>query len=271
MKKIIFLPLILFFIYSCDIIIPVDNYYIADTLNSNQIDTQTAVKKVLVIDFTGIRCTNCPSAHETIHELQDVYSCKIIPVAIHGTGLAYPIGEYTVDLRTDDGNEIISTFGINSIPIGLVDNYCKNSLLQQTAWADAVTNVIDEEPLIKLDLDNFYNSSDNNLEISINILSLSELKSELKLCVFILEDSIITRQATDVAPGYIENYVQMNVFRDAISNVWGDDVVLNSLNTETKTYNYSVNNLWNINNCSVVAFIFDESFKILNVEEDKIE
>ena len=33
--------------------------------------------------------------------------------------------------------------------------------------------------------------------------------------------------------GYIENYVQMNVFRDAISNVWGDDIFVVTTDYET--------------------------------------
>ncbi|MBN2892345.1 MAG: Omp28 family outer membrane lipoprotein [Bacteroidales bacterium] len=272
MKNLIILFFIATFLYSCDVLEPDGNYYIADTVSSNDVDTQTVVKKVLLVDFTGIRCTNCPEAHETMHQIQSVYPNKIIAVAIHGTSLAYPIGDYVTDLRTDDGTEIIDDFGINAIPIGLVDKYEKNSLISETAWADAVSDVIDETPTVGIKIQNSYNSSNNNLEISIKLISLDEFQSALKLVVFVVEDSIITRQATD--SGDIENYVQLNVFRDAVSDVWGDDVfttgaTLNS--SETKDYSYSFSPDWDAKNSRIVAFVFDDNYKILNAQEELVQ
>lgn len=274
MKNLIILFGFAILLYSCDIVEPTGNYYIADTVSNSGSDTAIVTKKVLLIDFTGIRCTNCPGAHETMHQLQNVYPEKIVAIAIHGTSLAYPYGDYEVDLRTEEGNQIISEFGVSAIPIGLVDNYEKNSLISETAWADEVATAVLEEPTIGIDIENSYNSSNNNLEISIDIISLSDFQSALKLCVFIVEDSIITRQATEEEPGYIEEYTQTHVFRDAVSNVWGDDIFVAgaSLNqTETKDYTYTFSADWSSQNSKVVAFVFDQNYKVLNAQEVHLE
>ena len=44
-------------------------------------------KNVLIEDFTGQRCTNCPNAAQKIHEFQEQYGKdRVIAVAIHGGG-----------------------------------------------------------------------------------------------------------------------------------------------------------------------------------------
>ena len=271
-----FIPLffLLSLFFSCDIIEPNGNYYIADTVSNTQTDTQDiAVKKVLLLDFTGIRCINCPEAHEIIHQIQNVFPNKIIPVAIHGTSLAYPIGEYEVNLKTDDGNEIFEEFDIDAIPIGLVDNYNKQNLIDRSAWSDAVSSAINNDLTIGIVIQNSFNSSNNNLDISVTITALSDFQNSLKLSVFIVEDSIITRQATTESPGYLIDYIQMNVFRDAVSNVWGDDIFVTGAavnNNEITDYSYTFSPNWKSKNCRIIAFVFDENKKILNVQETKL-
>lgn len=275
MKYLLSLILLFSLFYSCDIVEPTDNYYVIDTVSNIIPDSvDKVVKKVMLFDFTGIRCVNCPRAHETMHQLQSVYPDRLVEISVHGTSLAIPIGEYVTDLRTDDGTEMISTFGISAIPTGLVDYYDKNYLSSETAWADEVSNAIEDVPAVGISIQNSYNSSSNNLNISIEIISLTDFQNGLKLDVFVVEDSVITRQAIEESPGYEEEYVQMNVFRDAISNVWGDDifVVGASVNDkDTKDYSYSFSADWNSENSRIIAFVFDENNKILNLQVEPVQ
>jgi thiol-disulfide isomerase/thioredoxin len=278
MKKlyyIIITVIALQFFYSCDKIEPTNgsHYYIADTISSTGETTgDSVIKKVVIVDFTGIRCVNCPNAHETIHQLQSVYPGKIIAIAIHGTGLAYPISPFVTDLRTQDGNEIISTFGINAIPVGLIDHFDKEHLTQLTGWADEVDAVINETPQVGIKIDNTFNTGDSTTNIDIEITALQKFTESAKLFVFVLEDSIITRQASE--EGDIENYVQLNVFRDALSDVWGDNIFANGADedfVETKNFSVKISANWDVNNCKIVTFVADNSNKILNAQSQKIK
>ncbi len=263
--------------FSCDLVQPPDNslYYIADTVSNSSTDTQaTVVKKVLMVDFTGIQCVNCPNAHEQIHQLQNVYPDKVVAVVIHGTLLAYPYGDYHTDLRTTEGNAIISDFGINSIPIGLVDYFDKDHLKQVAEWTNDVASQVAETPTIGIEIVNTYKSADNTVDVQVNLTSLSDFGKSLKLAVYVTEDSIVTRQATTEDPGYIENYVQLNVFRKAVSDVYGDEVFASpaSVNdTDSKTYTLVIDSSWNVKNCKIVAFIIDDTKKVLNVNIEKIQ
>ena len=56
-------------------------------------DTKTE-KAVLIEDFTGMNCVNCPNAAEEIQKIQTAYGAeKIIAVAVHGEmpGLSGPL------------------------------------------------------------------------------------------------------------------------------------------------------------------------------------
>ncbi len=263
---------------SCDIVNPAEDslYYFSDTISAEIPDDtqQVVVKKVLLFDFTGIRCTNCPDAHDEIHQLQSVYPGKIIPVAVHGTLLARPYGEFVTDLRTTEGSQIIDQFGINTIPIGLVDYFDANYLINVSSWPDDVANSVEEDPSMGINIENNFDNDENTLSVLVYLNSLDNFDQSLNLAVYLLEDSIITRQATTESPGYIENYVQMNVFRTSVSDVWGDEVFPSGAEQNQKdTLSYSVDfcvSEWDVNNCRIIAFVFDNTNKVINVNEAKV-
>ena len=66
----------LFLVGACDYIDEDDRFIYVEPAN--------VAKRVLIEDFTGQRCVNCPSATETIKQLQDTYGKEnVIAVAIH--------------------------------------------------------------------------------------------------------------------------------------------------------------------------------------------
>ena len=77
----------------------------------------STTKNVLIEDFTGMNCINCPNAAEEIHKIQAAYGAeKIIAVAVHGEmpGLSGP-------LANDLGTEYFNHWGVETLPIGMVD------------------------------------------------------------------------------------------------------------------------------------------------------
>ncbi|MFA5783227.1 MAG: hypothetical protein WC868_13255, partial [Bacteroidales bacterium] len=108
MKKIIyFLCVVLnsIFLFSCDKINPP---YIENTTNNNTGDT---VKKVLLEEFTGHQCPNCPQGAIIAQQLKAIYGEKLILISIHAGDFAEPgTGEFAYDFRSSTGNDINSFF-----------------------------------------------------------------------------------------------------------------------------------------------------------------
>ena len=44
---------------------------------------------VLLEEFTGQNCSNCPTAHRTIEALQEQYGASLVSVSIHAGSFAY--------------------------------------------------------------------------------------------------------------------------------------------------------------------------------------
>jgi len=269
------LIVVLFSFSSCNIIQPNGYYFVSDTISTqNDNPIEEFEKKALIIYFTGIRCPNCPDAHAELYQIQSVNPKKVLAIGIHGTSFAAPMPSqgFLTDLRTDVGNEIVATFDVTQIPIGLVNNYEKTGLTMHSGWADAVDNELNLEPTIGISIQNNFNTFNNNLEVSLKITSLAQLENSLKLCVFILEDNIITKQKYGITS--IDDYVQKNVFRRTLSNVWGDNIFeegADENHEEIINFSCSIPQEWKSKDCKIIAFIYDENFRILNVQQEFIE
>ena len=77
-------------------------------------------KTVLIKDFTGARCVNCPEAAEYAHELQHrLGEDRIFIMSVHAGFLAQPLGQFP-NFLTDEGTEWYNNHDSN--PLFTVDH-----------------------------------------------------------------------------------------------------------------------------------------------------
>ena len=67
---------------SCDNISENDRYI--------KVEATKAERTVLLEDFTGQNCVNCPAAHRTIEALEQQYGSHLIAVSIHAGHFGIP-------------------------------------------------------------------------------------------------------------------------------------------------------------------------------------
>ena len=189
MKYILILA-IFFSIYSCD---KIEGPYIEN--NTQDIDTTKVLKKILVEDFTGHTCGNCPRAHEALQELHEQYGEQVIGVGIHIGWFAQVGGAYTYDFRTAAGADIDAAFSIDGagLPQGMINRrtYQGNVLIPHGSWSTFVGEILNEEAKAKITISNTYNSADSSFSSSITSVFLDDITDELSLVVYLVEDSIV--------------------------------------------------------------------------------
>lgn len=233
-------------------------------------------KKVLLEDFTGQRCVNCPSAHEIAHNLQDAYGEEnLIVVSIHAGFFANPSNEpFDYDFRTSAGNEYESYFNVQSYPSGMVDrvNTQGNYLIDKDGWATQVAAQFEETPIVNIDIQPEVNG--NQLTGKIDLFFLTKLSSQANIQILITEDSIISPQV--IPGGEEENYVHMHVLRGAVNGDWGTALPASSYNENDEVSIdipvYTFGEDWNPDHLSVVAYIYnDENRKVLQVDKKKLK
>ena len=283
---------ILLYFTSCDI---VETPYMNNE-NINPIDTNSTsyVKKVLIEDFTGHKCPNCPAAANEIEAIHNIYDDQIIAIAIHvSSAFARPDNpsqstKYLYDFRTIWGDDLDNFFEISNggLPIGMVNRtgYSNNHKLNYEQWANAVTNELNKD----VDFGIIINSNSNNINISTEILN--NISGSYNLVVCLTESGIINWQKNGTED--IEDYEHNHVLRSVLT----DELLSNNNSYQSgqeieKSINYDLTSLeqnnidysqinpqsgpgygnagnWNADNMSVIAYIYNNNTKeIIQVEE----
>lgn len=294
MKKIIYSLFLISIISSCEVI---EGPYM--TGNGGGVDTNSNqyVKNILIEDFTGHLCQNCPDAARELEAIHDLYGSQIIGLALHvGSTFArpYPLSQpkFTYDFRTKWGEELDGFFNISDagLPKGMINriDYPGDHRKNKGQWLASVQQELDKEVVFGLNITSSFDGNNSIIDISTD--ALKDISGDYKLVVCLTENEITNWQKDGVIED--ENYIHNHVLRSLITSAWGDDVSLstNISNGENYTHNYSVNladlenfNIdysnntlfqgngesggWNQNNISILAYIYDNSnYEILQVE-----
>lgn len=236
-----------------------DNVDIADRFIET--DPVVPARAVLLEDFTGQNCLNCPDAHERITALVEQYGDNIIPVSVHAGGLAISVDrtnfEYNyVGLMTPEGSEYDTRYNsFQSWPAGTVN---RGSTLSHTGWAAAVRAALEEEADIAIELSAITDGSQILTEVTLR--PSANLKGRLQL--WVLEDGIVARQKLPDS-SYDQEYVHNHVLRAAINGIWGEEMSLTSGIHSTLNHSIPLRDTdkerWNPDNLSVVAFFYNDS------------
>ena len=293
--------ILLFNITSCDII---EGPYLIDN-NTNPVDTNTFVKKVLIEDFTGHRCPNCPAAAEELVSLQDFYGDRVIGIAIHPSSPAFstpsPLttSSYAYDFRTQFGDDIDNIFEITTVglPRGMVNRtgFDTQHQLGKDEWSSIVQTELEKAPIFGITLSS--NVSNGNGTISITAEALTNINLDKKekiedynIVICLTEKNIVQWQKDNTA-GDIEDYEHNHVLRTMINttfgesignsfvdgDIWEKDYSIDITTLENTNENYSLNTLfmgngnckeWNEDNMEIVVYIYNTfNYEIVQVEE----
>ena len=149
-KYIIFTILATFMMVACDVIPE------SDRIGQGP-ERIVSLRKVLLLDFTGQKCPNCPDAAAIISDLLTAYPRNIVAVGMYpdGHGLALP-GVLPTSLSTKEAMEYLSFYGTSNenLPCGVVNGkkFDGQYIQQKESWTSLVTaeRVIEPECLVDL-------------------------------------------------------------------------------------------------------------------------
>lgn len=265
------------FTVSCDEI----NHPYKDGSGSN---TGTGLKKVILEDYTGHRCGNCPEAHEKAREIVESSNDRVIVIAIHEGAHAVPLGNSaTYNFRTKDGKEIDDVFKAAwgaGTPNGMIDRayYDDKRIINPSEWEKYVTQRLKETAKMTIEITPEYNTETREITADVSIEYLANSSINDNLCVYMLEDSIVKYQLNDldVADPHKYNYVHMHVFRGAMSGVWGNQISSGEITSgakfvKTVKFTIPADKDWVPKNMKLVAFVHDMNTKeIWQAEEVKL-
>lgn len=217
-------------------------------------------RAVLIEDFTGQRCVNCPKATDEIHTLQQQYGDSVvIAVGIHsGSFGKYASGRPT-PLYTETGQEYFDHWGITAQPMGLVNR--QNGPMVYQAWGALTRAALETKSDVAISLSNSYDSATRSLTINTTVKAGADINGKLQL--WVIEDGI---QSFQYQPDGSSNreYIHSHVFRAAVNGTWGEDLSVAEGYSKSTTHTLTLDESWNAQNVSIVAFVYNGS-GVLNV------
>jgi thiol-disulfide isomerase/thioredoxin len=248
--------------------------------NTNNPNPEEAIQKVLLEDFTGFRCPNCPPAAAVASQLSDVYGDNLIVVGIHCTNqFASPLPTSTSpddpfynDYRTPAGEAYWPAFGIQGLPTGLVNRAYFDGI-QRVAhpnWANAIAQQLALQPKASIVFENHtYDESTRTVNFDVSMTVLENLEAgQYFMTLYLTEDSIYDWQ--DNQGTLIENFLHRHVLRDNINGTWGALAFNNGTagQNNTLSYQYTLDTDWNAEHCEIVAYIYrEETREIIQAEK----
>lgn len=277
MKKIILLAGIGFagfFFNACD--------YVNNVADTQQLTLGT--RKVLIEDYTGHKCGNCPAAADELHRIDSIYGERIIPIAVHAGGFAATNPIYPTDFRTPEGDVYDNTFGISTAgnPNGLVSRkgFGGDFISGWTTWEAKAVPLIAQAAYFRIKIKNTYNPGTKQVTTAITVGADRNVSGKFNLSVLIVEDSIVAEQLDYRLPSGQQtktDYLFMHVLRGSVNSTWGEQIVNGGWSTTDsliKTYpNFQIGTNMIPEHCKIIAFVYNADntspayYEVMQVEQ----
>lgn len=231
-------------------------------------DTNTAEVKQMVLleDFTGHYCGNCPAGTDIIRQLEAAYADRLIVIAVHAGNLALPNPpKFPMDFRTPDGNVLNSTFknSLIGLPNGFVNRVTVNDgiVLNKDRWAEVVASELERKAEVELKTVRTYDSTTRTVTLDVDVKYLEAGTIDDNIAAVVTESKIISDQLDyRLANSHIEDYEFKHVYRAAVNGPWGEALSTTAIEKGTTiskrlTYTLPAGKLWVPANCDVVVYV----------------
>lgn len=225
------------------------------------VDPVVPSRVVLIEDFTGQNCVNCPDAHAVIEQLEEQYPGSIVAVSIHAGSFAFS-KEYTsfeanyIGLGTEEGQLYNDSWNVESWPSGVVNR--RGGPANYDTWATTVRDELAREADIALDLS--AKLEGNDIKIDVKLEPQADIDGYLQ--VWVIESGIVAFQRS-LGHGTIRDYVHNHVFRATVNGQNGEQIALRDGIHASKAYTIAMRDneqeRWVAQNLSVVAFVADNT------------
>ncbi len=231
------------------------------TDSSGTDELQDQQRQVLIEEFTGVRCVNCPAGSAFIEDLLALHGRRLVAVSIHAGEFSYPFSDSQYDFRTPEGDQILDYVGQ---PFGYPSAVINRKLFEGEAtlqvgkgsWAGYIEQEKAQPPAVKIGLETSWAAATRRLEVGVRVWVVQPLSGEaIHLTVLLTENGIVDLQETP--SGRDPDYVHKHVFRTTLTPALGELLgsSFSAGQVLRRSYSIALPELWQVENCHVVAFV----------------
>ncbi|MDE6812014.1 MAG: Omp28 family outer membrane lipoprotein [Muribaculaceae bacterium] len=225
------------------------------------VERPTIERKVLIQEFTGQGCINCPQGAALVHSLQSQFPGAIIAVNMHPENTQYtrPLGK--LHLTSPEATVYYGYYRPGSLPSACIDG--SQPISNVSLWTDAVLNAMSLESAADLDITTEYDKTSRELKVTYFSKFNKIFESPLNINIWLMENNIVGPQYS--GSNIILDYVHNHVLRTSLTGDWGMNVADSFIPEDefTATFTITLDESWVAENCEVIAFLQNPSSKIV--------
>ncbi|MBK6609954.1 MAG: Omp28-related outer membrane protein [Sphingobacteriales bacterium] len=233
-----------------------------DTTFIGQIPIDTPDKVVLIEEFTGFKCPNCPKGAEVIAQLEDQYPNKIAAISIHAGFFAENpnIGNGDPEFRTPEGNYLNDALLLpEGYPSAAIDRLNQDGQLTNpnyNSWGGVVMPRLSTTPPAFVHTYSTYDSITRLLTAYVQVRFKETVADPVQISLTLTESGMVANQ-TQPDNSIKTDYVHKHVLRKMLTNAEGTPL---SASDQTagrivvRKFTYTLPNTFNAKNCHLVAF-----------------
>ncbi len=232
----------------------------------------TSDRKVLLEDYTGHQCVNCPAAAGIIDSMLHAFPDNLVVISVHAGKFAKPFPPtFSYDFRTETGDAWCDFFGFDDLgyPNGLVNRKERSGslIIPPNNWAVVVAEMLNEPVEAEITLTGSYDPSIRQIQVKAETnISSPKVDERYYLTVVLTEDSIIRPQKNIGPTPTIMDYTHMHVLRESLTGTWGVQIDPDIIDQKNLTLTLDTGSDIIPERCHIVAFISRQNKEILQAE-----
>lgn len=224
---------------------------------------------VLVEEFTGASCTNCPAGHVVVSNILANNPKRVVAVAYHtfipGT-IFQPVKEggheSKYDFRTNEGTDIgVNIFSVTGIPTAGVDRVKTGGtrLVDRPEWVNQVNQRLAVPAPVNIHLSSVYNASNNEATVTIKVAYTAAVSKKNTLTFGVIESKIIDAQL--FFSGAQMDYEHNHVLRKLLTPLYYGVGIKDDITSKQPgfvyeyTYTFEPDAAWKLENCQIIAYV----------------
>lgn len=236
--------------------------------SQNYVSPEPADKNVILEEFTGVRCPNCPAGHTVAQSIITNNPGRAFAVAYHPYNSSYT-EPYpgNPDFRRHFPDALYTTPYCGSsrfMPSAFINRRIWSDgerIQSRSNWVQYSNTIMSESSPVNVGLTSNYNSTTKELNITVEVYYTAHVSDIHSINVILTESGLVAQQA-----GGSTNYIHKHIFREVFTAQWGDTITEPTTLGSYFTREYIFDNTttaYDMSNCEIMAFIVN-----LNNDED---
>lgn len=234
-------------------------------------------KRILVEEYTGVKCPNCPSGTTILKNYASAHPDRIVIVALHSGSLTDPIsGKSKYNFSNPEVQNMVNNYlGGNTPPkpAAAIDRIDRGGAygmfaINKNQWTSYLDERLPATSPVNISVTSRYDSALQRVIVRAKVVYTQTVTKKQNISIWVVENKIVDAQYDGTVT--IENYEHNHIFRDFITPVGTGARILDSATKQPglvfetqRVYQpkYLVSTTldkWNLDNCKIVVVVHND-------------